>query len=1174
MKLKDFYSKEVDRDIQGVIKVDSEGYQEQELSEYVVTNELNKHFINFYDAFMKSINVPTENMGVWISGFFGSGKSHFLKILSFLLENKEIKLKDGKTKKAVDFFDDKIDDAMLLANIKKVGSYNNECILFNIDTKADIGGDKDRILQVFEKVFNESQGLSNIPHIAELERYLIKQGKYEEFKDNFKKIAGESWKVLRSDYIFNRDEIIEAYSKTLGKTKEEAENWIDTAKEEYTLSVEKFANRVLEYVKTKDNNYHLIFLVDEIGQYIGDDRNLILNLQSVVEELGVLCQGKVWLAVTSQEAIDDVVNIKGEDFSKIQGRFDTRLSMSSSDIREVIEKRILDKKEDVKATLEEKYKQEGDVIKNLLYFNNASTIRLYNDEIDFTKDYPFVPYQYEMIQSVFEGIRKKGYAGKHLSSGERSLLGAFKQVAAKNGDKELGFLVPFYEFFDTIEKFLEHQIIIVFNRASNLIKENKLDEFDINVLKVLFLLKNIDFMEPNMDNIATLCIDNIKSDKSDIKQKVENSLKKLEKETLIQRTNDSYVFLTDNEQEINREIKKYIPDSNEKITFFKNNILDALYSDTKFSLNKSKPFPLKKSIDDNTFTADYNIGISFITSYSGKKLESIKIESTLHPNMLYVNIDVTGRIDQDIENILQIKKYYADKSNITKNEQVALILKAKRDDADRVEKSIRDKYIDILCASDMIIAGDIQVINGSTFKSRVDEALKKLVQNVYMKLSYVETYHNQSDIKDLFYDNEKKLIEIIPNKLVYNEIDDYVKERTTSSIQISIKDMLSRFGDAPYGWSDEEILYQIVLLMKNEKISLYFSGENLSRDDDNTFTKLTNRTYYDKTTIKTRQKVDDKLVNDLKEVARIAFNNTGLSSEEDDMVREFKNECLNKSIEDLKIIAVSYQGNELYQYPGEDTVQNALVMLNNLRNISDNILFFNEVSNKKNDILDIFDKISYIKEFFGENNKGRQKEFFDKAVRTLKIYDNNKSFLSESDDLKATYELIVSILKSENPYKDLPKLNLITNDLVVQLGKKYEEICEPTLKDIDENVAFIEKYSKDNQVDNSVKTKYISILNNAKNVLENSSECKDIFAQKQLAETTVNSFINEAKRTKENIATNSNDLEKENRKVVRIDSLVSHSVSIDKKDDIDNFINDLKSKLYKELEKNSKIIIR
>lgn len=1174
MKLKDFYSKEVDRDIQGVIKVDSEEYQEQELAEYVVTKELNKHFINFYDSFIKSINVPTEKMGVWISGFFGSGKSHFLKILSYLLENKEIKLKDGTTKKAVDFFDDKIEDKMLLANIKQVGGFDNECILFNIDTKADSGGDKNKILQVFEKVLNEAQGLSNIPHIAELERYLMKFGKYDEFKENFKAASNGSWKELRSDYIFNRDEIIEAYSKTLGKTKEEAENWLDTSKDEYVISIEKFANRVLDYVKTKDKNYHLIFLVDEIGQYIGDDRKLILNLQSVVEELGVLCQGKVWVIVTSQEAIDDVVKIKGEDFSKIQGRFDTRLSMSSSDIREVIEKRILDKKEEVKDTLEEKYKQDGDIIKNLLYFNNASSIKLYNSGTDFSKDYPFVPYQYEMLQSVFEGIRKRGYAGKHLSSGERSLLGAFKQVAAKNGDKELGFLVPFYEFFDTIEKFLEHQITIVFNKSEGLVKEKKLENFDLNVLKVLFLLKNIDSVQPNIDNITTLCVDNINNDKTVLREKVEKSLKNLERETLIQRTNDNYIFLTDEEQEINREIKKYNPTSSERITFFKTRIIDSLYDDIKFAVNKSKPIPIKKVIDDNTFTADYDIGVNFVTSYSGKSIEDIKTESLMHPNMLYVSIDVSGRIDQDIENIIQITKYYAEKSNITKSDQVRLILKTKRDDADKVEKSIKEKYADILCASDMIISGDKQVVNGTTFKARVDEALKKLVNNVYMKLSYIEIHHNMSDMKDLFYDKERKVIEIIPNKLAYNEINDYVKERTTSSIQLSIRDMLQKFGNAPYGWSDDEIIYLIVLLMKNEKISLYYSGENLSRDDDNTYLKLSKRDYYEKTTIKTRQKVDDKLVNDLKEVARVAFNNTGLSNEEDDMVREFRNECLNKGIEDLKVINVSYQTSDKYKYPGESIVVKMLTILEDLRKIIDNNVLFDEVSNKKDEIIKLYEKFTYIKEFFGEENRGKQKEFFDSAVRTLKIYENNKMYLSGSDEITSTYNQIVGIITSEKPFKDMPSLNLMTKDLVNQLGKKYDEICEPALKEISDDITFIENYAKDNQIDDGIKNKYIDILKNAKQVLDNSNECKDIFAEKQLAETSIKNFLSEAKMSKSNEELLNQDAKEIKSHVVRIESLISHSISIDKKDDIDNFISELKNKLYKELEDNKRIIIK
>ena len=178
-KLKNIYIKDINREIQGVIKVDDETFISQELEEYVVTEELLKHFRNFFSSYNVSLTKPTENMGVWISGFFGSGKSHFLKIISYLLENKTV---NGKP--AVDYFDDKITDPMLLADMKRAGNISSDVILFNIDSRATLDSisGKDRILSVFEKVFNEKLGLSTIPHVAELERYLQKNGKYEEFK--------------------------------------------------------------------------------------------------------------------------------------------------------------------------------------------------------------------------------------------------------------------------------------------------------------------------------------------------------------------------------------------------------------------------------------------------------------------------------------------------------------------------------------------------------------------------------------------------------------------------------------------------------------------------------------------------------------------------------------------------------------------------------------------------------------------------------------------------------------------------------------------------------------------------------------------------------------------------------------------------------------------------------
>lgn len=181
--LKKIYAKDIEREIQGVIKVDDESYISQELEEYVVTEELLKHFNSFFDAYNTGINGNTEKMGVWISGFFGSGKSHFLKIVSYLLENKEV---NGK--KAVDYFDDKIDDNMLLADIKRAGNIPTDVILFNIDSKTEnSNGAKDKILDVFEKVFNEKWDFQSHHLLLKLKDILLALVNMKNSRKNLRK---------------------------------------------------------------------------------------------------------------------------------------------------------------------------------------------------------------------------------------------------------------------------------------------------------------------------------------------------------------------------------------------------------------------------------------------------------------------------------------------------------------------------------------------------------------------------------------------------------------------------------------------------------------------------------------------------------------------------------------------------------------------------------------------------------------------------------------------------------------------------------------------------------------------------------------------------------------------------------------------------------------------------
>ena len=385
--------------------------------------------------------------------------------------------------------------------MKLAEDVSTDVILFNIDSKSDSDSksNKDAIVNVFNKVFNEMQGFcGSMPWVADLERQMVKDGVYDEFKKVFEEISGNSWVEAREDFYYEEDSIIEALSKTTKMSEEAARNWYTKAEENYSLSIEKFAKKVKEYCESKGKNHHVTFLVDEIGQYIGDNTQLMLNLQTVVEDLGTMCRGKCWIIVTSQEGLDEFTKVKGNDFSKIQGRFNTRLSLSSANVDEVIKKRILAKKDSSLSHLKALYEQKESIIKNLLTFNNAAEMKLYKNSEDFAEVYPFIPYQFNLLQATFNGIREHGASGKSLSKGERSLLGAYQQVAVQYMNKDTNVLIPFSAFYSTIETFLDSSIRSVIIHAE---KNDNLDEFDVEVLKLLFLIKYVKEIKSNIENL-------------------------------------------------------------------------------------------------------------------------------------------------------------------------------------------------------------------------------------------------------------------------------------------------------------------------------------------------------------------------------------------------------------------------------------------------------------------------------------------------------------------------------------------------------------------------------------------------------------------------------------------------------------------------------------------------
>lgn len=1176
-KLNEIYEKDIAREIQGVIKVDDENYIKQELEEYVVTDELLKHFNSFFESYNAGINGNTEKMGVWISGFFGSGKSHFLKIVSYLLENKIV---DGKA--AVDYFDGKIQDAKLLADIKRAGNIPTDVILFNIDSKASLDSvdGKDKILSVFEKVFNEKMGLSTIPHVAELERFLIREGKYEEFKNYFQEECGDNWVDARNDFYFRRDEIVNSYSKALNKSKEEAENWFDKAEERYDLSIEKFAERVRDYIKSKGDNHHVVFLVDEIGQYIGEDGSLMLNLQTIVEDLGIECGGKAWVIVTSQEAIDDVIKVIGNNFSKIQGRFDTKLSLSSSDIDEVIKKRILAKKDEYTESLELIYDKDESIIKNLLLFKNAAYQKLYMDRKDFAETYPFIPYQFRLLQNVFTDIRKHGFAGKHLSSGERSLIGAFQGTAKRYSNYEIGTLIPFYAFYDTIEEFLEHQVKNVIATAEDAVKANELQEIDVKVLKMLFMLKNIKEIPANVENLASLYVSNINDDKISIKKEITDSLRRLENQTLIQRNNDEYKFLTDEEQEINREIKQIVIDQNRITDYLNKMIYGYIYTDNKFTY-KNKPFQLTKYVDNMKCSQEYEIGIKVVTASVGQDDTNIKIQSGMENKYVYVKLELSTLINNEIENCLQVEDYRRAKSTSLQTSQIESILRAKQAEVDAAEIRIRENIKEQLNEAEIIIAGDRQNITTKDAKARINEALEILINNIYTKFTYIKKNYTTQDIRELWNGNKQmtisKEVEFL-NQKAYEAMQEYIEEKNAFSQNITIRTLLQDFTIAPYGFLDDDILYLLARLLKNEVVSLYYSGEIQNITSDETLNKILKRDYYDRTLIKMRKKIDVKYINDLKSVARNSFNEISLSDDEDGMVRDFKERCIVHTIEKLRDILGNYNNIKAYQYPGKQVIEDALKLFNSIANIRDTSELFEEVSNKKDEITEITPKIDTIYEFF----EGSQKEQFDKVRETIITYENNKDYVDNTQELKDVVGKITDILKAEEPYSNIHELPTLRSELISILVDMYEKKSAPIIEMANKTIEYIENELNSAGINPDDFGKgYIDNCKGIIDSLQHSNELKDIYAQETRLGQMKDSFIIALDKKKYEMSKPKDDNTKSDepviiktRKIVRTDMLMNRSYEINSKEDIDNYIEELRNKLIKELEENNNLTIK
>ena len=890
MKIQSMFQKDINRDINGVVKVaqDDERSLQQELSEYIITKELRRHFRTFFDNYTKAIDQPTDKMGVWISGFFGSGKSHFLKMLSYLLSNQVV---SGTP--AIDYFQDKFDDPMMYAQAVKCVSVPTESILFNIDIEGPINKDKTAVLRTFAKMFYNHCGFyGDDLKIAKLERFIDRQGKTEEFRRKFEEINGAPWAETRDSFAFFEDDVVEVLQSVLGMSEQAARNWFN-GEETNELSIAQLVSDIKEYVDGKGDKFRLLFMVDEVGQYIGDDGDLMINLQSLVEELGAKCMGKVWVMVTSQEAIDSVVKIAGDDFSKIQGRFNTRLSLSSSSVDEVIKKRVLAKTEEADQLLHMVYDKEQAVLKNLFVFNDSVLdIKGFADGGEFAATFPFVPYQFIIIQKVLAEIRKHGNSGKHLSGGERSMLSGFQEAAQKVQDQDENALLPFYLFYDTVHTFLESAIRRVIDRCQNAADNHDgIEPQDVAVLKLLYLVRYIDDIKANVDNIATLMVDDIRTDKIALRASVTTSLERLQSQNYVSRNGDTYSFLTDEEQDVAVDIKNTVVDSAQITQSIAQTVFGEIYPAKKFKHGRYD-FAYDQYIDETlNGSASGGIRLRIVTVASDHYKDSdqqLIMESQVNNEAIVVLSGDTPYYDE-LEQAMKIRKYVKQKNVSQLPETIQDIIRKRQQQARHLEERAKSYLEKAIVDAKVVVHGEVMTIKAGNAKDKLDAALSGLVESVYSKLNMVNHFvESDADILAILNGSADTDLSLVGsganNEDALNEISQWLELKSVGPT-ISMGDVQRRYQAVPYGWKEIDIAALIARLIAQQKISIKYGGAVVAKDDRRLVDYLRKKSEVDKAVVARRIAPSEDLMRKSISFLRDYLGAMDIPGDEDGLVR-------------------------------------------------------------------------------------------------------------------------------------------------------------------------------------------------------------------------------------------------------------------------------------------------
>ena len=1052
--IKTLFANDIHRRIEEVIKVDQtdEEILRDEINEYVVTDAIQAHYTGIYDAYRETPNKPHEGIAVWVSGFFGSGKSSFAKMLGLSIANRVVAGESAAERFAQRTGDKKL-QVLLKAISEKIPTH---AVIFDVSTDRGIRSGNQTLTEIMYGLFLQSLGYAKDLDLSELEVGLEEKGELKRFEEEYRRLFKKEWATEKGKVAFALSEASRVLHSLDSATYPMADSWVKAVKNKADITPGKLAERATELMKRRRPGQSLMFVVDEVGQFVARDVQKMLDLQAVVQNLGVKGRGKHWVVVTSQEKLGELVSgldDKKIELARLMDRFPLQVHLEPSDISEVTSRRVLSKNAAAQASLGKLF----DEHRGRLTEHTRLTADIKLPEVtrdSFIDLYPLLPYQIDLIIQVVSGLRTQGGASKHVGGANRTIIKLAQQLlinpAVNLADEQLGALVRLDQVYDLVEGNIGSEVRA---KISAIAKELS-HPLAQPVAKVICLLQYVKSVHRTAENIAAALHPGVASDSQ--LAAVKEALRELESSHKVRRGDDGYRIPTPAEDDWERLRNGINPKPGDSHRLYSEVLSSFWQPQPSHTLFETKTFKAGLAIHGRE-VSDGDMMFQVHLADDGKEFQSLatdlRTRSQQERKNVFWAIALNEAIDRETVELFRSKEMLARKERETKGEDTPGLIAEERVRQRRHNDELR-RLVKAACLSGSVYfrgndrsPGDRAVDVGKS----AAEILGHVLPEVFDR--FKEAAAKSTDVKkgvDALFTAENLqglpavfgslgLLRDEKGKTVFRvesgplkEVLDRIDERANYGDTASGRFLTDEFAKEPFGWDFEAVRLLVLSLLRAGKLEATSKGQTLdsvtSVDARDTFS---NNNLFRQASFRPKKGIEFEELVKASEAFRDTFGTEVRELNAGAIVHELRKEVARH--EDTVASALAQlAANRL---PGGAVLEGALGQMKAiLRGSEDNALATFNSSHRS--IKDAIKRAAEVEQSLTEPRL-HDLERARQALATAWPFLRQEADVT--DELRAKAAALEDLLARESFYKELPAIEQSTKALEVDYDKRFEE---------------------------------------------------------------------------------------------------------------------------------------